>query len=108
MIRWRSDDGLVTAEFALTIPSFVILLMTLIGTFQLGMERISNQQLAQTEAVKVGLGDESEYEQETQIGMVCVRVYGSLEVLDGYGCAVDYRFSRIDDSNGFGLELFGN
>ena len=108
MIHWRSDDGLVTAEFALAIPSFIILLMTLIGTFQLGMERISNQQLAQAEAVRVGLGEESEYEQETQIGMVCVRAYGSLEVMDGYGCAVDYRFSRIDDSNGFGLELFGN
>ena len=108
MIHWRSDDGLVTAEFALAIPSFIILLMTLIGTFQLGMERISNQQLAQTEAVKVGLGEESEYEQETQIGMVCVRVYGSLEVLDGYGCAVDYRFSRINYHNDSGPELFGN
>ena len=108
MIHWRSDDGLVTAEFALTVPSFVILLMTLIGTFQLGMERISNQQLAQSEAVKVGLGEESEFEQEIKTGLVCVSVDGTLEVLNGYACAVDYRFSRIDDSNGFGLELFGN
>jgi len=108
LIHWRSDDGLVTAEFALTVPSFVILLMTLIGTFQLGMERISNQQLAQSEAVKVGLGEESEFEQEIKTGLVCVSVDGTLEVLNGYACAVDYRFSRIDDSNDTGLELFGN
>jgi len=108
LIHWRSDDGLVTAEFALTVPSFVILLMTLIGTFQLGMERISNQQLAQSEAVKVGLGEESEYEQEIKTGLVCVSVDGTLEVLNGYACAVDYRFSRIDYRNDTGLELFGN
>ena len=108
MIRWRSESGLVTAEFALSIPSFVILLLTLIGTFQLGMERISNQQLAQAEAVRVGFGEESEFEQEIKTGLVCVSVDGTLEVLNGYACAVDYRFSRLDYRNDTGLELFGN
>ena len=108
MIRWRSDRGIATAEFALTIPSFVVLLLALLGSFQLGMERINNQQLAQTEAVRVGLGEESELEQKKLEGMVCVSVSGSLQILDGYACAVDYRYSRIDISDDAGVGLFGN
>lgn len=108
MTLWRSDHGLVTAEFALVIPSFVVLLLVLGGSFQLGMERLSNLRLAQTEAVKVGLGGESEFVQERLEGVVCVSVPGSLEILDGYACAVDYRFSRLDFRVDAGLELFGN
>ena len=108
MIRWRSDRGIATAEFALTLPSFVVLLLTLLGSFQLGMERITNLQLAQTEAVKVGLGEESELDQKTMEGMVCVFVEGSLRILDGHACAVDYRYSRIDVSDDAGASLFGN
>lgn len=74
----------------------------------MGMERISNQQQAQTQAVSVGLGNESDFEQERLEGVVCVLVSGSLEILDGYACAVDYRFSRIDFSADVGVELFGN
>lgn len=105
---WRSDRGLVTAEFAIVIPSFVVLLLVLGGSFQLGMERLSNLQLAQTEAVKIGLGGESEFMQERLEGVICVSVPGSLEVLDGYACAVDYRFSRLDFRDDAGLEFFGN
>lgn len=108
LIRWRSDKGIVTAEFALVIPSFIVLLLTLIGSFQLGMERISNQQLAQSESVKVGLGEQSDFQQSLEKGLVCVLVEGSLEILDGYACAVDYRFSRIDFSDDAGVEFFGN
>lgn len=108
MIRFRSDSGIATAEFALTIPSFVVLLLALLGSFQLGMERINNQQLAQSEAVKVGLGGQSELEQKSLEGMVCVSVSGSLQILDGYACAVDYRYSRIDVSDDAGVGLFGN
>ena len=105
---WRSESGIVTAEFALVIPSFLVLLVALTGSFQLGMERISNQQQAQTEAVAAGLGETSDFKQERLEGMVCVLVSGSLEILDGYACAVDYRFSRIDFSADAGVELFGN
>jgi hypothetical protein len=72
------------------------------------MERISNQQHAQREAVAIGLGNKSDFADERMEGMVCVLVSGSLEILDGYACAVDYRFSRIDFSADAGVELFGN
>ena len=108
MKTWRSDCGVATAEFALVIPSFLILLFALTGTFQLGMERIANQRLAQTEAVKVGLGGESKFMQERREGVVCILVKGNLEILEGYACAVDYRFSRLDFRDDAGANLFGN
>lgn len=108
MILWRSDSGVATAEFALVIPSFVVLLLVLLGSFQLGMERINNQQAAQAEAIKVGLGGETDFEQMRQEGMVCISINGYLEILNAYACAADYRFSRLDISDDVGLELFGN
>ena len=108
MTLWRSDCGLVTAEFALVIPSFAVLLLALGGSFQLCMEMLNNLQLAQTEAVKVGLGGESDYSQQRLEGVVCVSVPSGLEILDGYACAVDYRFSRLSLRDDAGLEFFGN
>ena len=98
----------MTAEFALTIPSFVILLLALLGSFQLGMERINNQQLAQSEAIKVSLGGETDHQQTRVDQMVCVSVSGTLEVLDAKACAPDYRFTRLGYSDDAGANVFGN
>lgn len=108
MNLWRSNRGTATAEFALVVPSFVVLLLVLLGSFQLGMERLSNQQLAQSEAVKVGLGENSRFLQTRDSGMVCISIQGTLEVLDAKACAVDYRYSRLDIGADAGTDVFGN
>lgn len=90
----RAEKGAVTAEFAMVLPSVVLLMLILFGAIGIALEAIGNYQQMSTAAVLIGRGDAvpeaAKFSVSTGAGMVCVANPDFLLITEKV-CAIDYR-----------------